>query len=105
MEDHENFPHQTPTLPFEGQESKEVKAESESIKTEDMTISGNAQLQALSASSSPETLERAVEAGLEFLGSLGDYFNKEAQQSQDSAQWLQQIGKRKCYLNSGGPND
>jgi hypothetical protein len=82
-----------PALPLKPQESPEELSEIEPVNEEDTVASGNAQLQALCANSSPETLERAVEGGLRFLDSLAGHFSEHAQKSPDSVQWLQQIGK------------
>ncbi|KAI9785143.1 MAG: hypothetical protein M1839_000781 [Geoglossum umbratile] len=82
---------QKPTLPLERQESQEEDSESESIKTEDTAVSGNAHLRALCAISSPEALEKVVKVGLGFLESLREHFSEQAQRNSDSVQWLQQI--------------
>ncbi|KAH0550909.1 hypothetical protein GP486_007727 [Trichoglossum hirsutum] len=102
----ENFPNQNPIPPFndlgsqeENHESQKEWPESESSKTEDAAVSGNAQLQALAQSDSPETLERAVEAGLSLLEPLGEYFGKQVQPTQDSAHWLQQIEEVKAQAS------
>jgi hypothetical protein len=100
----EDSPDQQPILPFKDQGSQEEKAESESIETGDIAGLRNAQLQAICASASPKTLERAVEAGLSLLEPLGDYFEKQVQQTQDSTQWLQQIGKHELF-NAEGPSN
>ncbi len=74
-------------------EAQEESDEGVNEHNDEQSDRKNSKIHKVISQSSPEVLEAGVQSGIQILEGLKGRLIEKSQQSEDAAQWLQQIGK------------